>query len=39
MVEIQKLSGEIKFNDLTYHFKSPNLAPNLYWLQRSIKYL
>ena len=32
MDEIQKLSGEIKFNDLTYYFKSPSLAPNLYWL-------
>ena len=27
MDEIQKMSGKIMFNNLTYYFKSPNLAP------------
>ena len=26
MDQIQKISHEINFNDLTYHFTSPNLA-------------
>ena len=36
MDEIQKMSGETNFNNLTYCFESPNVAPNFIGFRGSL---
>ena len=36
MDEIQKMSGETNFNNLTYCFESPNVAPNFIGFRSSL---